>query len=40
MDHLNYTVMTEKGKHLNYEKRIEIEALSKEGLKSEATAKN
>lgn len=36
MAHLNNTTKTAKGKHLNYEKRIKIEALSKAGLKSEA----
>ena len=38
MAHLNNTTKTEKSKHLNYEKRIKIEALSKAGLKSEAIA--
>ena len=38
MAHLNNTTKNEKGKHLNYEKRIKIEALSKAGLKSEAIA--
>ena len=38
MAHLDYTTKTGKGKHLNYEKRIKIEALSKAGLKSEAIA--
>lgn len=35
MVHLNNTTKNTKGKHLNYEKRIKIEALSKAGLKSE-----
>ena len=39
MSHLNNNTKTGKGKHLNYEKRIKIEALSKLGLKSEAIAK-
>jgi len=39
MDWSNYTTNYEKGKHLNYEKRIRIEALAKHGLKSEAIAK-
>ena len=34
MDHINDNTKTGKGKHLNYEKRIKIEALSKLGLKS------
>lgn len=38
MSHLNNNTKAEKGKHLNYEKRIKIEALSKAGLKSEAIA--
>lgn len=38
MSHLNNTTKIAKGKHLNYEKRIKIEALSKAGLKSEAIA--
>ena len=38
MSHLNNTTNNEKGKHLNYEKRIKIEALTKAGLKSEAIA--
>ena len=38
MDHLNNNTRKEKGKHLNYEKRIKIEALSKAGLKSGAIA--
>jgi len=36
MDHLNNTTKKGKGKHLNYEKRLKIEVLSKAGLKSEA----
>lgn len=36
MDRLNNTTKRGKGKHLNYEKRIKIEALNKAGLKSEA----
>lgn len=36
MDRLNNNTNKGKGKHLNYEKRIKIEALSKAGLKSEA----
>lgn len=39
MSQLNFTAKNRKGKHLNYEERIEIEALSKIGLKSEAIAK-
>lgn len=39
MDCKNYTTNNEKGKHLNYEKRLKIEALAKYGLKSEAIAK-
>ena len=39
MSHLQYNTKNEKGKHLNYEKRIKIETLSKIGLKSEAIAK-
>ena len=35
MDHLNNTTKRGKGKHINYEKRLKIEALSKAGLKSE-----
>lgn len=35
MDQLNHTTKRGKGKHLNYEKRLKIEALSKAGLKSE-----
>ena len=38
MSHLNYTTKNTKGKHLNYEKRIKIEALSKTGMKSEEIA--
>lgn len=38
MVHINNITKSEKGKHLNYEKRIKIEALSKAGLKSEAIA--
>jgi len=38
MAQINNTTKNEKGKHLNYEKRIKIEALSKAGLKSEAIA--
>lgn len=38
MAHLNNNTKNAKGKHLNYEKRIKIEALSKAGLKSEAIA--
>lgn len=36
MDRLNNNTNKGKGKHLNYEKRLKIEALSKAGLKSEA----
>lgn len=36
MGHLNNNTNKGKGKHLNYEKRLKIEALSKSGLKSEA----
>jgi len=39
MSQLHYNTKNEKGKHLNYEKRIKIETLSKLGLKSEAIAK-
>ena len=39
MSRTYYTTKNEKGKHLNYEKRIKIEALSKIGKKSEAIAK-
>ena len=35
MDRLNNNTKREKGKHLNYEERIKIEALSKTGMKSE-----
>ena len=35
MDREQYSTRREKGKHLNYEKRIKIEALSKAGIKSE-----
>ena len=35
MDHKQYNTKERKGKHLNYEKRLKIEALSKAGLKSE-----
>ena len=35
MDHLNNITKRGKGKHINYEKRLKIEALSKAGLKSE-----
>ena len=35
MDRLNNSTKRGKGKHLNYEKRLKIEALSKAGLKSE-----
>ena len=38
MSHLNYTTKNTKGKHLNYETRIKIEALSKTGMKSEEIA--
>lgn len=38
MSHLNNTTKSRKGKHLNYEKRIKIEALFKAGLKSEEIA--
>ena len=38
MSHLNYTTKNTKGKHLNYEKRIKIEVLSKTGMKSEQIA--
>ena len=33
MSRLNNTTKTRKGKHLNYEDRIKIEALSKAGIK-------
>ena len=36
MSHLDNTTNKGKGKHLNYEKRLKIEALSKAGLKSQA----
>lgn len=36
MSHLNNNTKKGKGKHLNYEKRLKIEALIKVGLKSEA----
>ncbi len=39
MSHLQYSTKSRKGKHLNYEERIKIEALSKAGLKSEAIAR-
>lgn len=39
MSHLNNTTKNRKGKHLNYEERIKIEALSKIGMKSEKIAK-
>lgn len=35
MDFINDNTKDQKGKHLNYEKRLKIEALSKIGLKSE-----
>ena len=35
MDRLNNTTTQRKSKHLNYEKRIKIEALYKSGMKSE-----
>lgn len=38
MSHLDYTTKNTKGKHLNYEKRIKIETLSKTGMKSEKIA--
>ena len=38
MDRLDNNTRTGKGKHLNYEKRIKIEALSKLGLKSGSIA--
>lgn len=38
MSHLHNTTKNTKGKHLNYEKRIKIEALSKVGLKPKAIA--
>lgn len=39
MDHLNNNTNKGKGRHLNYEKRLKTEALSKSGPKSEATWK-
>ena len=39
MSHLQYNTKNRKGKHLNYEERIKIEALSKIGMKSEEIAK-
>ena len=39
MSHLNNNTKNRKGKHLNYEERIKIEALSKIGMKSEEIAK-
>lgn len=39
MSRLNYTTEGRKGKHLTYEERIKIEALSKAGMKSEEIAK-
>lgn len=39
MAQLNNSTTSEKGKHLNYEKRLKIEALSKAGLKSEEIGK-
>lgn len=38
MSHLDYSTKNRKGKHLNYEERIKIEALSKIGMKSEKIA--
>ena len=38
MSHLDYSTKNRKGKHLNYEERIKIEALSKTGMKSEKIA--
>ena len=38
MSRLNYTTEGRKGKHLTYEERIKIEALSKAGMKSEKIA--
>lgn len=35
MSHLNYNTKNRKGKHINYEERLKIEALLKVGLKSE-----
>lgn len=40
MSHLDYITKNRKGKHLNYEERIKIEALSKIGMKSEEIAKH
>lgn len=39
MERLNNNTKIRKGKHLNYEERIKIEALSKAGMKSERIAK-
>lgn len=39
MSRTHCTTKKQKGKHLNYEKRIKIEALSKIGMKSEEIAK-
>ena len=39
MEHKNNNTNKGKGKHLNYEKRLKIEALSKAGLKSEKIGK-
>ena len=39
MSQLNYSTKNRKSKHLNYEERIKIEALSKTGMKSEKIAK-
>lgn len=39
MERLNSNTKRRKGKHLNYEERIKIEALSKAGMKSERIAK-
>lgn len=33
MSHINDTTKSRKGKHLNYEDRLKIEALSKAGIK-------
>ncbi len=38
MSHLDYSTEVRKGKHLTYEERIKIEALSKAGIKSEKIA--
>lgn len=35
MSHLEYSEKSRKGKHLNCEKRLKIDALYKAGLKSE-----